>query len=210
VSDDAGRDEFFARFPVPRETSRNLIRFAQIVLENSTTQNLIAQSTVATFWHRHMLDSAQLLSLAPPAAQTWLDVGSGAGFPGLVLAILTNVRHTLVEPRRLRADFLSRTVEELGLTRRVDVVCTKIEKFHREPVSVITARAFAPLTRTLKAATHLADLDTTWLLPKGRTAADEVVAASAEWDADIDLLPSLTDPESSVVRLTRVCPKASA
>ena len=201
MTEDQGRAAFFAQIPVPRETRVKLERFADIVQDEGRIQNLIAASTLPSFWHRHMLDSAQLLSLAHPGARQWLDVGSGAGFPGVVLAILSDDRHLLVEPRRLRANFLLSVVNELDLGDRVSVLRTRVQRVVHSAFDVITARAFSSLAKTIEATIHLAHRETQWLLHKGEKAAIEAADAAQTWDGKIELVPSITDPTASIAKL---------
>ena len=123
---------------VSRETSDKLERFSEILIAENQIQNLISKLTEADLWTRHFADAAQLISFAPEGA-SWIDIGSGAGLPGLVIAILTKAPVTLVEPRRLRAEFLSRAVAELGLTN-VTVLHAKGEAVPRVRYGVITDR----------------------------------------------------------------------
>ena len=114
---------------VSRETLATLERFAEILIAENQVQNLISKSTEADLWTRHLADAAQLIGYAPEGA-SWIDIGSGAGLPGLVIAMLTDAPVTLVEPRRLRAEFLARAVEVLGLGN-VTVMQTKGEQVPR-------------------------------------------------------------------------------
>lgn len=188
---------------VSRETLLKLDVFADLVIAECRNQNLIARSTEPLIWKRHILDSAQLLGLARDRERCWLDVGSGAGFPGMVLAILTRSEHVLVEPRRRRADFLAHVAAALGLTN-VRIVRSTVETLTRSPVGTITARAVASIDKLLASTQHLADASTTWLLHKGRTGASEVASVRPIWNARFDLLPSLTDPSASIVRVREV------
>lgn len=185
---------------VPRETLIKLQEFAGLVLAENQSQNLIARSTESRIWERHMLDSAQLLTIAGDQTRCSLDVGSGAGFPGMVLAILSGSEHVLVEPRRRRADFLTRVADALELTN-VRVVQSTVETLTRSPVGTITARAVASLGTLLLSTQHLADASTTWLLHRGRNASFEVDEIRPVWNAQFDLIPSLTDPSASIVRV---------
>lgn len=204
MNEDADKAAFLARFPVSRETQAKLELFASLVEEHGQTQNLVAQSTMSTFWHRHMFDSAQLLKLAPTNARRWIDVGSGAGLPGLVLAILCGAAHTLVEPRRLRADFLRLATASLGLDDRVTVLQSGVDRVASGPFDVITARAFSSLVKTVVATHHLAGPETRWLLHKGRNAAAEVAEARLVWEGDFSLTSSETDPTAAIVTLSRM------
>lgn len=204
MTDDAGKTAFLSGFPVSREIRAKLEMFASLVEEHGRTQNLVAVSTLPSFWHRHIFDSAQLLKLAPADARRWIDVGSGAGLPGLVLAILSGAAFTLVEPRRLRADFLRLATARLGLDDRVTVLQSTIDRVSPGPFDVITARAFSSLLKTVEAADHLAGPKSTWLLHKGRNAAAEVAEARLVWEGDFTLTPSETDPAAAIVKLSRV------
>lgn len=193
---------------VSRETLGRLSQFAAIVKEDTKRQNLIAQSTVEALWTRHIVDSAQLLLHAPrPAgAASWLDLGSGAGFPGIVIALLSPVQMTLAEPRRLRVEFLRKLVAEFDLAEQVTICAARIESIPPRPFKVITARAFAPLSNLLKLAHPFSTENTVWILPKGRGAQTELDAARAAWQGQFCLEPSLTDPDASIVVAQNVQP----
>lgn len=187
----AGRD-------VPRETFEQLQRYAALLLEENERQNLVARSTIEEFWERHIIDSAQLVRFAPRADSSWLDIGSGAGLPGLVIAILTEGPVTLVEPRKLRAEFLQRVAEALGLAHRVTVHAAKVERI-TGTFEVITARAVASLDVLLKISRHLSTDKTLWLLPKGKSAQSELDEVQRTWQGNFRLVPSRTHPASAIV-----------
>lgn len=164
------------------------------------TQNLVSKSSLDELWRRHILDSLQLLDLAPAVAGGWVDVGSGAGFPGLVIAIASDRTMTLIEPRALRVAFLAQAIQTLGLGGRVRIEPTKAEAASMGDAGrVISARAVAPLPKLFAAAHHLATEETVWLLPKGRSAEEELAAARQTWQGEFRLVPSITDPASSIV-----------
>lgn len=177
-----------------------LQRLIDLVSAESRRQNLIAPSTIDTMWTRHIVDSAQLISLLRSDADNgvWLDIGSGAGFPGLVVALLTRRPVWLVEPRKRRADFLEACAAELGLSERVKVRCARMEDVHVE-ASVISARAVATLDSLFSWAAQCASSETRWTLPKGRTALDDVAAAKRNWDGVFHVEHSITDPDSLIV-----------
>jgi 16S rRNA (guanine527-N7)-methyltransferase len=181
---------------VPRETSALLSELKRLVLAESLAQNLIASSTVDSFDDRHMQDSLQLAPLLPGGVL--LDIGSGGGFPGLVIACLVTTPVHLVEPRAKRAAFLLRTSESLGLPH-VHVHSMKVERLALPPVAAITARAVANLTTLFAIAHHLADEKTRWVLPKGRGAASELEEARRTWQGEFRLVPSVTDAEAAIV-----------
>ncbi len=186
---------------VPRETSAQLRRYAALLVDENQRQNLVAKSTLDDLWRRHIDDAAQLVSYDAPSA-TWLDIGSGAGLPGIVVAILTGNPMVLVEPRRLRAEFLQRVVDELGLDAAV--VQSKVEGIKRSPVDIITARAVASIDRLFGMAAHLSHNGTRWVLPKGRTANSELDEARKTWQGDFRLEPSRTDPDAQILIASRV------
>jgi len=183
---------------VPRETLDRLNTYVTLLLDAAKQQNLIARSTVANLWERHILDSAQLVRLAPKGGGARLDVGSGAGLPGLVLAILNPAAPmTLVEPRRLRIEFLASVVSELSLSN-VTLVHGKSGAIS-EKFALIAARAVAPATDLFAMALHLSHPDTVWLLPKGRSAQKELDEAQATWQGEFRLEPSMTDAGASIM-----------
>ena len=186
---------------VSRETFDRLTSYVGLLRNAAAQQNLIAPSTLETVWERHILDSAQLLRFAPKGG-IWADIGSGAGLPGIVIAILSSDPITLIEPRRLRAEFLSGVAETLGLTN-VCVECAKVERVQGQ-FDVITARAVAQLDRFLAMARHLSKCGTVWVLPKGKNAQSELAQAQLNWHCDALVEQSCTDPESQILVLTRV------
>lgn len=192
---------------VSRETHMRLHRYAELLIAANDGQNLIGRGTVLTIWTRHIVDSAQILAYAPVSGRNWLDVGSGAGLPGLVLSILTQDRHALVEPRRLRADFLEHAVQELGLADRVTVRREAIENMPVETYGIVTARALKALTKTLAMTFRFSAPETIWLLHKGRAAAAEVDEARRHWMGEFELLPSVTDASAAIVRIRNLQPR---
>ncbi|MEH3107792.1 MAG: 16S rRNA (guanine(527)-N(7))-methyltransferase RsmG [Sphingomonas fennica] len=189
---------------VPRETAEKLKEFADAVAVENERQNLIARSTIESIDVRHIADSLQLLSYAPEGGTHWVDIGTGAGFPGLAVALADpRWEMTLVEPRPLRTAFLQAMVERFALADRVSVVTGKIEHVQGQ-ADVISARAVAKLGRLFEMASHLAHPQTRWLLPKGRQAAAEVAEARTAWTGLIRLEQSETDPDASIVVAERV------
>lgn len=188
---------------VSRETRGRLDAYVELLLDENERQNLVGKSTEADIWRRHIADSAQLVRLAPQPDSSWVDIGSGAGLPGLVIAILTDGPVTLVEPRKLRAGFLQRAVAALGLGARVEVVAAKAERISGT-FDVITARAVAPVEVLLRISQHLSTDKTLWLLPKGKSAQSELEAARRAWQGDFRLEPSETSSEASILVASRV------
>lgn len=183
---------------VSRETWVQLETFVAFLKREAAQQNLISAATLEHIWARHIVDSAQLLRFAP-ATGAWLDLGSGAGFPGLIIALLSNRVVTLVESRSKRVDYLQRAVDVLQLRDRVTVAGVTVERLETAPYSVISARAFAPLPRLLSLAHRFSADKTIWLLPKGRNAAKELHEAQGSWILDFIVESSVTDGEAGIL-----------
>ena len=186
---------------VSRETIEKLETYAALLREENTRQNLIAGSTLDGLWDRHIIDSAQLVRFEPHAGASWADIGSGAGLPGIVIACLVEGPVTLIEPRRLRADFLHKACESLRIN--ADVFGGKAERAQGK-YEVITARAVATLAKTLKISAHLSTRKTVWALPKGRSAAAELAEAQEAWQGRFHVEQSVTDADSRIVVATGV------
>jgi 16S rRNA (guanine527-N7)-methyltransferase len=185
--------------------------YASLLLEEADHQNLISAGSRGQLWARHIVDSAQLLPLAGPgdADGLWVDLGTGAGLPGLVVACLRPAPVLMIEARALRVTFLQRCIDALGLAH-ARVVCDKVERIQiASPAAVISARAFAPMDRLLGSAAHFTDSSTIWLLPKGRNAENELEIARRDWQAVFHVEKSVTDPDSAIVTLTGLAGKTA-
>ena len=188
---------------VSRETHERVQHFARLLKGEAGRQNLVSASTLGSLWNRHILDSAQLVRFEPHDGASWADIGSGAGLPGLVIALLVGGPIVLIEPRRLRAGFLHHCVAELALAPRVTVADTKAEKVNGT-FDVITARAVASVDRLLAISTHLSTRKTLWVLPKGRSGQSELAEARRNWQCEAEIVPSRSDPESEILLLRKV------
>jgi 16S rRNA (guanine527-N7)-methyltransferase len=197
------RLERVAGRPVSRETCEQIEAYAALLVAANSKQNLIATSTVDQVWERHIFDSAQLAGFEPAPGVSWLDVGSGPGLPGIVVALLVEGPVTLAEPRRLRAEFLRETVSTLGLSDRVRVAQAQAEQL-AGVFDVITGRAVARLDQFLGIAHHLSHRETVWLLPKGRGAKSELAEAQRNWHCEARAERSCTDPDAAILVLRRV------
>jgi 16S rRNA (guanine527-N7)-methyltransferase len=195
-----GEAKFWLRdtIDVSRETWDRLEAFAAFLREEAKSQNLISAATLDHIWARHIVDSAQLLAFAP-AKGTWLDLGSGAGFPGIIIALLSLHRVTLVESRAKRINYLNRAIEHLALDDKASVAGVTVERLETAPYSVISARAFAPLPRLLELSARFSTAKTRWLLPKGRNAVKELHEAHGRWDLDFTVEASVTDEEAGIL-----------
>ena len=185
-----------ANRPVSRETFEKLNAYADLLTNESRRQNLIAASTLERLWERHILDSAQLVRFEPRPGASWLDIGSGAGLPGIVISCLVEGPVILVEPRRLRVEFLEHVVGALGLNAQV--VENKVEKMTGQ-FDVIAARAVAPLERLFELSHHLSTRNTVWALPRGRSAHSELAEARRAWQGAFHVEQSVTDDDSYIV-----------
>ena len=203
MTEDEARDWIRARTDVSRET--RLAQFVDLLREEAARQNLIAPSTLDEIWVRHIVDSAQLLEHVGETTGTWLDIGSGAGLPGIVLAMLRDEPVELVEPRKLRTAFLQHCVDTLSLTN-VTIHTAKVERT-KGRVAIVTARAVGTLDTIFRIARHRTDRSTIWVLPKGRNAQSEVEDAQLFWQGSFHVEPSVTAPDSLIVVAKEVRPK---
>jgi 16S rRNA (guanine527-N7)-methyltransferase len=198
------RDRFAVSFDVSRETMAKLDRYAALLGEWQARMNLVGPSTLPNIWERHFADSAQLLPAAG-AGRHWLDIGAGAGFPGLVIATIDpDARVTLVESIAKKCLFLAEIVDVLGLANRVTVENRRIETLARQKFDVITARALAGLDQLFDWGLAYAGSGTSWLLPKGARVAEELAVAERRFAFHHRLVPSVTDPLARIVVATGV------
>lgn len=197
MTEDEARAWIVARFGVDRE--RTLAAFVDRLVAESDHQNLISRSSIPEIWARHIVDSAQLLILSNvPFEGLWLDIGTGAGFPGIVVAILRDAPVQMIEPRRRRVEFLDECIDALGLSN-ANTSLAKVEAIAPRHASVISARAVAALPALLKSAHHLSGKETIWLLPKGQSAQSEVDEARKAWQGSFHVEQSITHPDSKIV-----------
>lgn len=199
VSEEAARAWLADDLNLDPDTWAKLELFVARLIEENTRQNLVSRASLEHVWQRHICDSAQLLRYVPrETVQTWLDLGTGAGFPGLVIAVLSpSIRVTMVESRGRRIEWLKRVVDELKLTNAavVGVQLERVETFHAD---VISARAFAPLATLLSLTARFSTQSTLWVLPKGRSAAQELSELQG-WQHSFHVEQSLTDPDAGIV-----------
>ena len=220
--------DFAAVFDVSRETLDRLAVYEALLRQWQKAVNLVAPSTLDAIWHRHFADSAQSVRLAPQA-RSWADLGSGAGFPGLVVAFLLAdprlqsshsplrgaergpASHvTLIESDSRKCAFLREVARKTGIT--VDILSTRIEQAAThtklESPEVVSARALAPLDRLLGLAAPLFTPATVGVFLKGRDAAAEVETAAKAWTFAVEMIPSLTEASGRVVVVRNLQPKS--
>jgi 16S rRNA (guanine527-N7)-methyltransferase len=209
------RQRASALTPVSRETSGRLDRFVELLLEWQRHTNLIAPSTEPTLWTRHIADSLQLLPLAPETrtgSQIWVDLGSGGGFPGLVIACaladMKGAEVHLVESIGKKATFLREAARATGAP--VEIHAMRVADFaKRAPrqIDVVMARALAPLPKLLAEAYPLLKRGARGLFPKGQDVGTELTEAAKCWNIRSTLAQSLTDPRSQIVIVESIEPR---
>ena len=207
-SPDADRARALALVPVPSEAQRRLAIYVDLLDRWRRVTNLISAASFAEVWTRHVADSAQLLPHAP-GARRWVDLGSGAGFPGMVIAILLadveGARVACIDSDRRKCAFLREVARATGAP--AEIHAERVEAIAPEsllPVDAVTARAFAPLPR-------LVELANVWILhgavgifPRGRSAEAQLEALPAAHDLTIDILASKLDPDAAILRARRL------
>ena len=198
----SSRGDFQSAFGVSRETGDRLTVLHDLLQRWNSRINLVAKGDRGRLWHRHIADSAQLWALAPGNARTWLDIGSGAGFPGLVIAAMA-AEHArgptvhLVESNARKGAFLSAAAREMGLHPRIHLGhSADMIPFQAQ---VISARALAPLTRLLELARPFSGNGMICLFPKGARLESELTEARKDWHIQAEIIPSLTNASSSVL-----------
>lgn len=208
------RDRALALMPVSRETRDRLERLVGTLLAWQPKLNLVAPSTLPELWTRHIADSLQLLDLAP-AARLWVDLGSGGGFPGLVLACaladVPGARVHLVESNGKKAAFLRTAARATGAAALVHA--QRIEDFTEsfdEAPDAVTARALAPLPALLGLAFPLLKTGACGLFPKGQDVEAELTEAARFWKIEASLVPSRTNPQGRIIVVRSLAPRSSA
>lgn len=181
------------------EAAERLGLLARMLSAENALQNLVSAASLSEVWRRHIADSAQLLAQVPrETAAPWLDLGTGAGFPGLVIAALRpECEVVMVESRARRIEWLEGARIALGLDR-AKIFGARLELVPTRQFRVISARAFAPLPRLLEISARFSTADTLWLLPKGRSARQELAELTG-WAQMFHVEQSLTDPEAGII-----------
>jgi 16S rRNA (guanine527-N7)-methyltransferase len=206
VGHDWSRDRFAGEFGVSRETLDRFDAYGALLAHWNRSINVVSPASLGHLWTRHFADSAQLWRLAAPAAANWVDLGSGGGLPGIVVAILganqDGMSVHLVESDRRKAEFLRQCIRELSLSAKVHPV--RIEFYPGPRGSVVSARALAPLSVLLSYLPSTRSPGGIALFPKGRSHEKELDAALALWNFEYRLHPSRTDPEAAIIEIGAV------
>lgn len=203
--------EFARAFDVSRETCGRLEAYVALLVRWNARINLVSPSTLETVWIRHIADSVQLFDLARPNARRWIDLGSGAGLPGLPIAAIAaerapNLRVTLVEGDVRKAAFLATASREMGLD--VNVESRRIESMAPQAYDVISARALAPLAQLCALAHRFSGPGTIYLFLKGEKLDSELTATVAGWHIQAERIVSRTDPKATVLRILELDPRS--
>lgn len=218
-------EDFAAAFGVPPETIARLVIYERLLRQWQKAVNLVSPGTLDAVWHRHFADSAQLVALAPPDIRSWIDLGSGAGFPGLVAAIVTagrpyaapssspgraSIRFTLIESDARKCAFLRDVARQTGIP--VDILSKRAESartsVNENLPRVVSARALAPLARLFELAEPFSPQGTTLLFPKGKEVGRELQEAQSRWQFQVALVPSITDEHGRIAVITNLERKA--
>lgn len=196
-------DEFQKATGVSRETRDRLSHYAELLLRWNHAINLVANGSLRDLWNRHFLDSAQLLPLIPSeGAGELIDFGSGAGFPGLVLAIMGTDHVHLIERDGRKCTFLREVAHKTSAP--VTIHNMDIANVKPWPVKAVTARAFAPLSSLLPLAAPYIERGALGLFLKGKTLDDELTQSSKEWRIVADRVPSASDPAGCILRVRKL------
>jgi 16S rRNA (guanine527-N7)-methyltransferase len=195
-------EEFAACVAVSRETLDRLKLYVELLAKWTKRINLVAPASLADVWRRHILDSAQLKTLLPPTTETVVDLGSGAGLPGLILAILGVPYVHLVESDTRKAAFLREAARQTGVT--VTIHACRIEAAPAVPADAVTARALARLVFLLDHATRFLKPDGACYFLKGANLADELTEAQKTWHMKSTEYASLSDVSGIVVKLESI------
>jgi 16S rRNA (guanine527-N7)-methyltransferase len=200
-----GPEDFARKAGVSRETLARLKAYADLLLDWSARHNLVAKSTLPDLWRRHIWDSAQLAPLIPENARTLADLGSGAGFPGLVLAAMRpGLAVTCHESTGKKCAFLQAAAERMALP--VTLENRRIEALPYQAYDVVTARALAPLPLLLSYAAPLTGPNSVCLFLKGQNLGSELTEAHKSWKMETSQVPSQTDPSGAILVVRKLVP----
>jgi 16S rRNA (guanine527-N7)-methyltransferase len=193
------REAFGDQLNVSRETLQRLSDYLDLLRRWQSTINLVGPATLADPWRRHFVDAAQLVDHVPAQAANLVDLGSGAGFPGMVLAVLGVPCVHLIEADRRKAQFLREVARVTGAPATIHA--ERIEQMRGWPAAVITARALAPLPRLLELADRFLGSDSVGLFLKGKSVGRELTEARVSWHMNSDTFPSRSEPTGTVLKL---------
>ncbi len=200
LTEDEARDETVR---IAGSAVKRIERFVTMLAAENEAQNLVSKSSLLHVWTRHVLDSVQLVSFSRAEDKRWLDIGTGAGFPGLVIAMLDRFEVLLVEPRRRRAEFLSNCIERLTISN-ASVAAQDAKSVEGAAFDIVSARAVASTADLLAMSAHFAKPSTRFIFPKGAHAATDVETAQRDWHGMFHVEHSRTSPTSGIVVIDQV------
>ncbi len=192
---------------VSRETCDLLRLYYDMLVSWNKKINLVSRKSIKTTWNRHFLDSAQLWLYLPQKANKWLDFGSGAGFPGLVIAFISkelkpDLKIVLVEKNKKKALFLNEVVNKIGLN--VEILSNNVELIRPQRADVITSRAFGKLDHLLKISYKHQNKDTTALFPKGINFTEEIIISKKKWSYELERIKNIIDSNSFILKIRKL------
>ena len=198
---------------VSRETEARLRILSDLTVKWTKKINLIAPSTVSEIWRRHIVDSAQIWPFRPDDPSIWVDIGSGGGFPGLVVSAIAHdespaTKIALIESDMRKTVFLRQAAREMGVT--LEVIQARIENSNPKTPDVISARALAPVNKIFDLTQHMRGPRTKFILLKGKSAKAELEEAAETWSFKAEIHPSVTDREASILVLSDVMPRSES
>lgn len=194
--------DFVNALNVSRETMERLEAYAEILIKWQPSVGLIGKSSIPDLWRRHFLDCAQLAIHAPTGANVWIDIGSGAGLPGMVLSILDVGAVHLVESNSRKCEFLREVKRRTAATAIIHAA--RIEDLDPWPVDIITARAVAPLSKLLEYSQAFISPGTHCLFLKGQHVENELNEAAKYWNMEVKRITSIADPGGTILHITKV------
>ncbi len=199
--------EFNKRFNVSRETIACLVMYESLLKKWNNKINLVSKKSLSEVWNRHFLDSAQLISHCNPENRFWLDFGSGAGFPGVVLAVVLRDKGiktdiVLVEKNKTKALFLEELKRRLGLS--FEVICENIKEIKPLKADIISARAFSSLENLLLVSNYHGKKNSVSLFLKGKNIREELDKTFKMWFFQYDIIESISSTEGKIIKINNL------
>ena len=207
INNQLNYDFLINKICVSRETCDLLRLYYDMLISWNKKINLVSRKSIKTSWNRHFLDSAQLWLYLPQKANKWLDFGSGAGFPGLVIAFISkelkpDLKIVLVEKNKKKALFLNEVVNKIGLN--VEILSNNVELIRPQRADVITSRAFGKLDHLLKISYKHQNKDTTALFPKGINFTEEIIISKKKWSYELERIKNIIDSNSFILKIRKL------
>ena len=207
INNQLNYDFLINKICVSRETCDLLRLYYDMLVSWNKKINLVSRKSIKTTWNRHFLDSAQRWLYLPQKANKWLDFGSGAGFPGLVIAFISkelkpDLKIVLVEKNKKKALFLNEVVNKIGLN--VEILSNNVELIRPQRADVITSRAFGKLDHLLKISYKHQNKDTTALFPKGINFTEEIIISKKKWSYELERIKNIIDSNSFILKIRKL------